>query len=76
MIKPMSTWLLATRPGVASEGRARAVVLAAQAADLTDHRNADVLDTLSRAQASAGLTEESRETARRALELAEKQRQR
>jgi tetratricopeptide (TPR) repeat protein len=66
-------WLLATNPGVATGGRARAVVLAAQAADLTDHRNADVLDTLSRAQASAGRERESRETARRALALAESQ---
>jgi Tfp pilus assembly protein PilF len=39
-------WLLATTPGVGPEGRARAVLLATQAAELTDYENADVLDTL------------------------------
>ena len=65
-------WLLATTPGVGPEGRARAVLLAARAADLTDHGNPDVLDTLSQAQASAGLTEEARETARRVQEQRER----
>jgi tetratricopeptide (TPR) repeat protein len=42
-------WLLATTPGVGPEGRARAVLLATQAAELTDYENADVLDTLATA---------------------------
>ena len=66
-------WLLASTPDLSTGRRARAVELATRAAVLTDHRSAEVLDTLSLAQASAGRASESRETARRALAVAEAQ---
>ncbi len=61
-------WILATHPLV--EDRSEAIGLAERAAELTNYKDASVLDTLAAAYASAGEFNKAVETAQRAIEVA------
>jgi protein O-mannosyl-transferase len=63
-------WLLATCPETSVRDGARAVQLAGQAAQLTQNRQPEFLDSLAAAYAEAGRFPEAIETANRALALA------
>ncbi len=63
-------WLLATRDSAEGGDPIRAVALAQQACQLTDHRVASYLDTLAAAYAAAGRFSDATATAEKAIELA------
>jgi len=63
-------WLLATHPDPKIRDANQAVTLAEHAADLTQYRNAMVLNALAAAYASAGLFDKAVATAQAALSLA------
>ncbi len=65
-------WLLATADDASVRDGVAAVPLAEEAADLTDHKVAVILDTLAASYASAGQYEKAYSTARRGLEVAER----
>jgi tetratricopeptide (TPR) repeat protein len=64
-------WLYATHRNASVRDVAQAVALATRAAELTEFRNPNVLDTLAAAYASAGRFDEAMATTTRAIELAE-----
>ena len=63
-------WLLATSPEATVRNGAEALKLAAKAVDLSQGKDASMLDALAAAYAETGRFREAGETARRALELA------
>jgi Flp pilus assembly protein TadD len=63
-------WLLATHPDPKMRDPNQAVTLAEHAAELTQHRNAMVLNALAAAYASAGRFDKAVTTAQTALDLA------
>ncbi len=63
-------WILATTEDVRFRNPADAVKLAQRACVLTNHKDAEALDTLAAAYAAAGRFEKATETAEKALELA------
>jgi tetratricopeptide (TPR) repeat protein len=62
-------WLLATCRDETFRDAARALELASRACELTQHANADYLDTLAAAQAAGGSFDEAAATAEKALAL-------
>ena len=65
-----TAWLLATHPDDAVRKVSQAVQLAERAAELTDHRAPEVLDTLAAAYAAAGQFDKAVTTASQAIEQA------
>ena len=63
-------WILAAHPDAEVRDAAEAIELAERAAARTDHRYANILDTLAAAYAAAGRFDEAVATAQRAVELA------
>jgi Flp pilus assembly protein TadD len=63
-------WVLATSPEATVRNGAEALKLAAKAVDLSQAKDASMLDALAAAYAETGRFREAAETARRALELA------
>lgn len=63
-------WLLATDPHPAVRDTAEALRLARRAAELTDHQEPRVLDTLAAAEAAAGHYDEALHTSASAIDLA------
>ena len=66
-------WVLATVPNDSIRDGAKAVEFAQRAEKLTDGREPAILDTLAAAQAETGRFAEAVQTARKALELADRQ---
>jgi protein O-mannosyl-transferase len=66
-----AAWILATHPDASIRDEEEAIRLAEQAANLTEYRQAAVLDTLAAAYASAGRFEQAIAIARQALRLAD-----
>ena len=66
-----AAWLLATAPVAAVRNGARAVELARKAAELSDAKDADILDTLAAAYAEAGVYSEAVRWQEKALEFPE-----
>jgi tetratricopeptide (TPR) repeat protein len=62
-------WMLATHTGLGEDARSEAVEYAHRAAEVTDFSNAEVLDTLAAAYASAGQYSKATEIASQAIEL-------
>ncbi len=69
-----TAWLLATDPDRSIRDGAEAVSLAEWAAELSNHKDPAVLDTLAAAYAEAGRFSEAVKTAEQAIELAGAQR--
>jgi tetratricopeptide (TPR) repeat protein len=65
-------WLLATADDPASRSPSEAIALAERAAQLTDGKNASVLNCLAAAYAAGGQRDEAARIARRGLELAQR----
>lgn len=70
------SWVLSTSPKDDIRDGKRALELAKQAADLTDHKRAFILSTLASAYAETGDFEKARKWAKKAVELAESDEQR
>ena len=66
-----AAWLLATAPVAAVRNGARAVELARKAAELSESKDADILDTLAAAYAEAGVYSEAVRWQEKALEFPE-----
>jgi len=64
-------WLLATADDPASRSPSEAIALAEKAAELTDGKNASVLNCLAAAYAAGGRRDEAARIARRGIELAQ-----
>ena len=62
-------WMLATHPDARANHPKQALELALRAAELTEHRQPSVLDTLAVAHAAAGDFENAVKSAERALDL-------
>lgn len=62
-------WILATHPDRQRRRPAEAIRLAEKAAELTDHQNAEVLNTLAAAYASAGQFERAADVGQSAIDL-------
>lgn len=65
-------WVLATSPETDLRDPSRALALARRAATITEHRHPAILDTLAAAYAANGMFDQAIETARSAVDLAEK----
>jgi len=65
-----TAWILANHPDPASRNPAEAVTLAERAAELTEHKNAVVLNTLAAAYFAAGQTDKAITAAQTALQFA------
>lgn len=63
-------WILCTHPDVGRRDALRAISLARRAAELTEYKKAEVLDTLATSYAEAGQFEQAERAASLALELA------
>jgi Flp pilus assembly protein TadD len=65
-----TAWILANHPDPASRNPAEAVTLAERAAELTEHKNAVILNTLAAAYFAAGQNDKAVTAAQTALQIA------